>query len=56
MKTKLTRKEVAKMLEVSAQTVDNYRKKGILPAIRYGDRGSWRYQLLDVIRFREGKQ
>lgn len=56
MKTALTRKEVAAMLGVSGQSVDNYRNKGLLPGFRYGDKGRWRYKLIDVIRFKEGTQ
>lgn len=56
MNTILTRKAVAELLGVSGQTVDNYRKQGLLPAVRYGGKGLWRYKLLDVLRFKEGKQ
>lgn len=55
MTSELTRKAVAKILGVTGQTVDNYRNKGLLPGFRYGEKGRWRYKLIDVIRFKEGK-
>jgi DNA-binding transcriptional MerR regulator len=50
----LTRSEAAKMLGVTGQTVDNYRKRGLLEPYRFGEKGRWRYKMIDVIRFKEG--
>lgn len=50
----LSRKQVAEILGVSPQTVDIYRQKRLLSAIRYGIKGRWRYKLKDVLRLKTG--
>ena len=54
IKVKLSTKEAAKLLKVSEQTIDNYRKKGVLHGVRYTTRGRWKYYLADLIRLRDG--
>ena len=51
----LTRKKVADILGINGQTVDEYRKKGILFAFRYTENGRWRYKLEDVLQLRDKK-
>lgn len=54
VRVKLSTKEAAKLLGVSDQTIDNYRKKGILHGVRYTTRGRWKYYLEDVVILRDG--
>lgn len=53
-KVKVSTKEAAKFLSVSEQTIDNYRKKGILHGVRYTARGRWKFYLSDLLRLRDG--
>lgn len=55
MKEDLSRREVAKILGVSPQTVDTYRQRRLLSAIRYGIKGRWRYKLKDVLQLKTGQ-
>ena len=50
----VTTTEAARILDVSDQTIDNYRKKGILKAFRYHARGHWLFNLSDIEVFKKG--
>lgn len=54
VRVKLSTKQAAELLGVSEQTIDNYRKKGVLHAVRYTARGRWKYYIADIIRLRDG--
>ena len=49
----LKRSEVAKILGVSGQTVDTYRKKGLLEATQYLPGGRHRYALSNVMALKK---
>lgn len=51
----LRRKDVALLLGVSRQTVDNYRKKGYLHPQQYIADGICRYDLKEVLAFKAGR-
>lgn len=55
MKEKVTTTQAAKLLGVSDQTIDNYRKKGVLRGMRYTPHGRWKFYLADVLRLRDGE-
>lgn len=56
VKMHLTTTRAAKILGVSNQTINNYRKRGILPGFQYIQRGRWLFKFDDVIRFKEGRE
>jgi len=51
MEKLLTLMEAAKILKVHPNTLRNWDKKGILPAIRIGEKKARRYQKKDVEKF-----
>lgn len=51
----LTKTQAAKILGVSRQTIENYRKKGVLVGFQYIDKGKWWFMLADILKFKEGK-
>lgn len=52
----MKRKEVAKRLGVSGQTVDRYRLQGKLTPIQYVEGGIHRYDPIEVESFAKGRR
>ncbi len=46
----IDKKEAAKILGVSVPTIDNYRRNGILPSYRFGNRVRFRYsEVINIV-------
>ncbi len=52
----IKRKEVAQILGISGQQVDNYRKKGLLHTVQYIKNGMFHYKKVEVLALRDGKK
>ncbi len=51
----LTLSETAKILSVHPNTLRKWDKKGILVAVRFGERGDRRYKKEDVLKLTESR-
>lgn len=51
----LTLKQASELLKVHANTLRAWDKKGILKAVRIGERGLRRYKREDLVKFMEHK-
>ncbi len=50
----LTVTKAAKMLAVSPKTIRTWAKKNILPGIKIGPRGDWRFSMEDIKQVIQG--
>jgi excisionase family DNA binding protein len=52
----LTLREASEILKCHPNTLRLWDKKGILKAVRFGERGDRRYKKEDILRFLQGDQ
>lgn len=52
----IQRQEVAKILGISIQGVDRYRKAGYFKSVQYTPRGFHHYYRSEILAFRDGKK
>ena len=52
----LTTAEAAAYLRVHPETIRTWARKGVIPAVKFGNRGGFRFTRQDLDRFVEGRR